>query len=129
MSLYTRRQLLLILLATAAAAAGLGIDHWRRARPELAERLETLDRAARRDPLPRPLRAPGRRSPTGPSTEPLDVNRSSEAELGGLPGVGPALASRIVAARPFADVDELRRVRGLRRATLDRIRPLVTTGR
>jgi hypothetical protein len=63
--LYTRRQLLLILLATAAAAVGLGIDHWRRARPELAERLETLDRAAPRDPLPRPPRPPGRRSRAG----------------------------------------------------------------
>jgi DNA uptake protein ComE-like DNA-binding protein len=42
--------------------------------------------------------------------------------------VGPALASRIVAARPFADVDELRRVKGVRRATLERLRPHVIVG-
>jgi DNA uptake protein ComE-like DNA-binding protein len=40
--------------------------------------------------------------------------------------VGAALASRIVAARPFAEVEDLRRVRGLRRATLERLRPFVT---
>jgi competence protein ComEA len=124
---YTRRQLLLILLLTGAAAVGLGIDQWRRARPELAAGLETLDRADPRDPAlhpPLPLPARGR---GGPAVEPLDLNRASAAELAGLPGVGPALASRIAAARPFADVDDLRRVRGLRRTTLDRIRPHVTT--
>jgi DNA uptake protein ComE-like DNA-binding protein len=42
-----------------------------------------------------------------------------------LPGVSPALAARIVAARPFADIDELRRVPGLRRGLLERLRPLV----
>jgi len=40
--------------------------------------------------------------------------------------VSPALASRIVAARPFAAIDDLGRVRGLRRATLERLRPFVT---
>jgi DNA uptake protein ComE-like DNA-binding protein len=124
---YTRRQLLLILLLTSAAAAGLGVDHWRRARPGLAERLETLDRAEPRDSAQAPPRKRERRS--RPGVELVDVNRASEIELAALPGVGPSLASRIVAARPFADVDDLRRVRGLRRSTLDRIRSSVTTGR
>ena len=127
MSLYTRRQLLLILLLSGAAAGGLGIDQWRRARPELAARLETLDRAEPRDPALRPPLPPTARGRGGPKAEPLDLNRASAAELAGLPGVGPALAARIAAARPFADVDDLRRVRGLRRTTLDRIRPHVTT--
>ena len=39
-----------------------------------------------------------------------------------------ALAARIVAARPFTDVEELRRVKGLRRQTLDRLRPHVVAG-
>jgi competence protein ComEA len=42
--------------------------------------------------------------------------------------VGSALAARIVAARPFASVEDLRRVRGLGGARLDRLRPLVTVG-
>lgn len=42
-----------------------------------------------------------------------------------LPGIGPALAARIVAARPFHDVDDLLRVRGIGPATLERLRSAV----
>jgi competence protein ComEA len=127
MTLYTRHQLLLILLLAGAAGAGLAVDRWRRARPEIAERIEALDRAERREPAPPPPRAPSPRARPVPD-EPLDVNRATEPELARLPGVGPALASRIVAARPFADVDELRRVKGVRRSTLERLRPHVVAG-
>jgi DNA uptake protein ComE-like DNA-binding protein len=125
MTLYTRHQLLLILLLTVAAGAGLAVDHWRRTRPALVERLEALDRAPRAAADAVPPAASGRRSHTRRPPAPLDVNRASERELGDLPGVGPALAARIVAARPFASVDELRRVPGMRRALLDRVRPRI----
>jgi DNA uptake protein ComE-like DNA-binding protein len=124
-ALYSRHQLLLILLLAGAAGAGLAIDHWRRARPELAERIEALDRVERREPAPPPRSAARRPRPVGPE-RPLDVNLATEAELARLPGVGAALAARIVAARPFAEVEDLRRVPGLRRATLERLRPFVT---
>lgn len=124
MLLYSRRQLLLILLLTGAAGAGLAVDHWRRVRPDLSEQLEALDRAERR--VAPPPRAPARRPRAGAAVEPLDVNHATETELARLPGVGPELASRIVAARPFADVDELRRVRGFRRSVLERLRPRLT---
>lgn len=65
--------------------------------------------------------------------EPVDVNRAGEAELETLPGIGPALASRIVASRqadgPFNDVGDLLRVSGIGPALLERITPLVTAGR
>jgi DNA uptake protein ComE-like DNA-binding protein len=147
MSLYTPRQLLLIVLLVGAAGAGLAIDHARRARPDLVEHLERLDRVERPEPAaaPRssgvtpvtpeartsaPARAPrehlpARRVREAPPAEPVDINRASETELLRLPGVGPGLAARIVAARPFADVDDLRRVRGLRRGLFERLRPLV----
>jgi len=138
MALYSRRQLLLILLLAGAAGAGLAIDHWRRAQPELAERLETLDRSTPRPALiPRP-RGPGatdtdraaragpRRPRRAPPPGPVDVNAATEAELTQLPGVSPALASRIIAGRPFAAIDDLGRVPGLRRVTLERLRPFVT---
>jgi competence protein ComEA len=57
---------------------------------------------------------------------PIDVNRATEQELQQLPGIGPTLARRIITARPFRTVDELRRVRGIGVKTLDRLRPLVT---
>lgn len=58
---------------------------------------------------------------------PLDVNRASAAELERLPGIGPALAARIVAYRDsagdFESVDDLLRVRGIGPALLARLRP------
>jgi competence protein ComEA len=50
------------------------------------------------------------------------VNSATPEELMRLPGVGPALAARIVAARPFASLDELLRVRGIGPKTLDKLR-------
>ena len=142
MMLYASQQLLVVLLVVGAAGAGLAVDHWRRAYPDLAERLESADRAwtvpaagsaaagcaghAGGRNVGDPTRCRG--SFPAVSTERVDVNRATEGELKGLPGIGPALASRIVAARPFAHVEELRRVRGLRRTTLEQLRPLVTAG-
>ena len=58
----------------------------------------------------------------------LDLNEASAEDLELLPRVGPAIAGRIVAARPFASVDELTRVRGIGERTLERLRPLVRVG-
>jgi competence protein ComEA len=61
----------------------------------------------------------------------IDVNRASAEELQRLPGIGPTLSERIVEARkqtPFTKVDDLRRVSGIGRKTLDRLRPFVTVG-
>jgi len=85
-------------------------------------------RGPRRDPTPDDASSDGarsRRSRAAASTEPVDINRASEPELVRLPGVGPALAARIVAARPFANVDDLRRVRGVPTVLFERLRLLV----
>lgn len=62
----------------------------------------------------------------------VDVNRASAEELALLPGIGPAIAGRIVSDRsergPFASVDELRRVKGIGAATLERVRPFAAAG-
>jgi len=55
----------------------------------------------------------------------LDVNRASVDELRLLPRIGPALAARIVAGRPYRSIGELRRVRGIGPRTLERLRPLL----
>ncbi|QAY71940.1 ComEA family DNA-binding protein [Xylanimonas protaetiae] len=60
----------------------------------------------------------------------VDLNTADEAALDTLPGIGPALAARIVAWRtdngPFASVDELDEVAGIGPAMLAKVRDLVT---
>ena len=55
----------------------------------------------------------------------LNVNRATAVELEGLPGIGPALARRIVADReargPFATVGALDRVPGIGPALVTRL--------
>ncbi|HEX2568892.1 MAG TPA: helix-hairpin-helix domain-containing protein [Polyangia bacterium] len=46
---------------------------------------------------------------------PVDLNRATAAQLESLPGIGPGLAARLVAARPFRSVDDLRKVKGIGR--------------
>ena len=148
---YTRPQLWLLLAVALVFLAGLGVREWRAGFPELAERLERLDREAPIEPAPAlpvpplPLAAarPPRRSPApssegtrssessvgtpGPSGErsppvpadprPLDLNAASSEQIARLPGIGPALARRIVEERErrgrFESTDALRGVLGL----------------
>ena len=60
----------------------------------------------------------------------VNVNRATAVELEALPGIGPALARRIVADReaqgPFATVAALDRVSGIGPALLARLERLVT---
>ena len=81
----------------------------------------------------RPLPAPrGRPRPPRTSSAPaVDINRATVDDLIALPGIGPALAARIVDMRReqmFASVEDLVRVHGIGPATLERLRPLVTAG-
>lgn len=54
----------------------------------------------------------------------LRLNSASIAELETLPGIGPALARRIVEGRPFRSLADVDRVRGIGPAKLRAIAPL-----
>ena len=60
--------------------------------------------------------------PSHPAPALLSLNRCSTASLRSVPGVSDRLARTIVAARPFASVDELSRVRGMNARLLARLR-------
>jgi len=151
--LYSRPQLKLLLILAATLLAGIGIREWRASFPEMADRLERFDVE---DPMP-PLLAPPRverRSPraappgeSGPprpaevgdrapaplsDSRPLDINRANLGELARLPGVGTALAGRILAERErrgrFESPEALRYVLGMGPKKLAAIREMVTVG-
>jgi len=67
---------------------------------------------------------------SGEHAAPVSVNSAGVAELEELPGVGPSIASAIVAYRdehgPFLSVDDLTEVAGIGPAKLEALRDLVT---
>lgn len=64
-----------------------------------------------------------------PPSGPIDVNTASVEQLKDLPGVSKKVAEDIVAKRPFADVDDLKRVKGIGDKKIEAIRALVTAGK
>ena len=60
---------------------------------------------------------------------PLDINTATADELDGLPGIGPALAQRIIHRRetagPFRDGEDLQSVEGIGPATYEALAPYI----
>jgi len=94
-------------------------------------RLRLPNRAVPQAPLDLPQRSPEktRKKPAKPPmTGVLNVNRATEAELRLLPGIGKRRAQLIVERRekkPFASVDEVGRIKGMR-ALVQRLRSRLT---
>lgn len=57
----------------------------------------------------------------------VNLNSAPQAELEKLPGVGPALAKKIIAGRPFASAADLAKA-GVPAKTIDKITPQITVG-
>jgi competence ComEA-like helix-hairpin-helix protein len=53
----------------------------------------------------------------------LDLNTASKKELQSIKGIGPVLAARIIAGRPYTTVDDLLKVKGIGQKKLEKIRP------
>lgn len=55
----------------------------------------------------------------------VNVNTASPTELEVLPGVGPKMAAKIVAGRPFAGMADLDKVKGIGPSMLKKLEPFV----
>lgn len=66
----------------------------------------------------------------GPVWEPVDINTADAETLDTLPGIGPALAERIIAYReehgPFKSGEELMEVKGIGEATYEGLADWIT---
>lgn len=79
-------------------------------------------------------RAPARAaSPADAKSAPVDINTATMSDLESVPGIGRALAQRIVTFREkngsFARVDDLLKVRGIGEKSLEKLRPYVTVAK
>ena len=127
------------------ALSGASVRMWRASRPDSApDAVASLDRQLRRidsvreNPRrrreaskTRGARAATGTAPTAPGpAAPVDLDRADSATIESLPGIGPALAARIIANRdslgPFGSIDALCDVRGIGPALVGRLRALVT---
>jgi competence protein ComEA len=66
------------------------------------------------------------------TTELIDINTASAAELEELPGIGPTTAQKIVEYReqngPFISIEDIINVSGIGPGTYERIKDLITVG-
>ncbi|HLJ95620.1 MAG TPA: ComEA family DNA-binding protein [Gemmataceae bacterium] len=83
----------------------------------------------------RPSQAPAGRGVAGKKEiqpgEQMNINLAAAADLQRLPGIGPKRAQLIVEERqkrPFASIEDLRRVSGIGAKTLERLRPYIHVG-
>jgi DNA uptake protein ComE-like DNA-binding protein len=53
----------------------------------------------------------------------IDINTATEKELRMIPGIGPVIAARIIAARPFRSADDLKKVNGIGDKKYAKLRP------
>jgi competence protein ComEA len=113
---------------TAAESAGVNLAQRAADGDEIdVPRIGESERATAKHRSASTRRRGHRRSAAPPADASVDVNDAAEAELAAVPGIGPAVAGRIVELRrregDFASLDELLDVAGMTASRLERARP------
>ena len=85
--------------------------------------------AAAKPEAPQPKEvAPGKPVPAASpaAAAPVDLNLADQKALESLPGIGPALAKKIMEGRPYQSADDLSRIKGMNKSKIDAIKDKVT---
>ena len=143
---FTRNEVKVILLLASTFLVGVGIRWYQsgmNAKPEAAKHFDyaksdsvfyARSRNINRTDSPLSSRSarPTPRQPLNSDFDgrPVDINTATKARLTHLPGIGPAFAERIVQYRkdhgPFTSVEDLRKVSGIGKKRMDRLKGRVT---
>jgi len=94
---------------------------WAATEPKEIERLRALTREDNRE-LKELLH-----ESAGKNVEPasVDLNTATARELQTISGIGPTLATKIIAGRPYKNVDDVLRISGMGPKLLERVRPFL----
>ncbi len=137
---FTQAESKVVLFLVFMFVLGIGVRIYRdgehRARPDYVQE-DSVFRA--RSNAPEPVeRTPvadsaGEAHPSKPWPQVVDINHASREALVSLPGIGDAMAGRILAYRrehgPFHTIGELGNVKGIGKKKLERLAPYCTLGR
>ncbi len=66
---------------------------------------------------------------TGLCADQININTATEQQLATLPGIGPALATRVTTFRkdhPFQKIEDLMQVKGIGQKVFDKIKAFIT---
>ena len=110
-------------LETSAVLKRIGI--WSESDPERIAEFRAEQRSEDQELKKLQSQVKKARSPQGL----LDLNTASKEELMSINGIGPILAERIIASRPYKTVDGLIKVKGIGPKNLEKIRPYVVVGK
>jgi competence protein ComEA len=110
-------------LETSAMIKRIGI--WSESDPDRIAELRAKQRSEERELQELQNQVKKAKSPQGL----LDLNTASKKELQSIKGIGPVLAERIIAGRPYRTVDDLLKVKGIGPKKLENIRPYFVVGK
>jgi len=104
-------------LEISAISKRIGI--WSESDPDRIPELRAKQRSEKRELQEIQRQVKKAKSPQGL----LNLNTATEKELQSIKGIGPVLAERIIAGRPYKTVDDLLKVKGIGPKRLENIRP------
>ncbi len=70
--------------------------------------------------------APAAAAPAAAKKDVININTATKAQLDGLPGIGAAKGQAIIAGRPYAKIEDLMKVKGIKQSAFDKIKDRIT---